>query len=83
VRAALNWAREAVRRSGAECKAAVVEELGGGGTQARRGEEESGDGCSKDRLRASAFYRGRREVEALGTQWPASMTGLEDVGYSE
>jgi hypothetical protein len=44
VRAALNWAREAVRRSGAECKAAVVEELGGGGTQAWRGEEESGAG---------------------------------------
>jgi hypothetical protein len=79
----LNRAREAMRWPGNDGKVAAEEELGGGGTQARRGEEESGDGCSEDRLRASAFYRGRREVEALGTQWPASMTGLEDVGYSE
>jgi hypothetical protein len=40
-----------------------VEELDGGGARAHRGEEESGDGCSKDRARASAFYRGQREVE--------------------
>jgi hypothetical protein len=47
VRTALNRAREAVRRLGADCKAAVVEELGGGGAQAWRGEEESGAGVVK------------------------------------
>jgi hypothetical protein len=50
------------RRSGDDGKAAAVEELDGGGARAHR-REESGDGCSKDRARASAFYRGQREVE--------------------
>jgi hypothetical protein len=81
--AALTRAREAVRWLSDDDKAAVVEELGGGGTRARRAEEENGDGCSERRARASAFYRGQREVEAPMTQWPASMPGLEDAGYSE
>jgi hypothetical protein len=38
--------------------------LVGGGTQAWRREEESGDWCGGARARASAFYRGQREVEA-------------------
>jgi hypothetical protein len=45
--------------------------------------EESEDRSGEGRARASTFYRGRREVEALGTQWSMSMLGLEDVGYSE
>jgi hypothetical protein len=50
----------------------VAEELGGGDAQASRGGEENGDGCGEDRVRASAFYRGRREAEAPGRlQWPA------------
>jgi hypothetical protein len=80
---ALTQAREAVRRPGDDGKAAVAEEIGGGGARAWRGEEESEDGCGKDRARASAFYRGRREAEALGIQWPTSMLSLEDSGYSE
>jgi hypothetical protein len=79
--AALTQAREAVRRPGDGGKAAAVEELDGGGARAQRGEAESGDGCGKDRSRASAFYRGRREAEALGIQWPASMPGLEGADY--
>jgi hypothetical protein len=78
----LTWAREAVRQPGDDSKVKVGEELGSGGDQARRGEEESGDGCYKGRVRASAFYRGQREVEVLGTQWLASMPGFEDDGYS-
>jgi hypothetical protein len=81
--AALTRAREAVRWSGDDGKAVVVEEPGGGGAQARRGEEEGGDRCSEGRARAFSFFRGGREVDAPGTQWLASMPGLEDVGYSE
>jgi hypothetical protein len=77
--AALTWAREAVRWPGDDGKAAAVEQLGGGGTRARRGEEESGDWCGEDPTRASSFYRGQREVEALRTQW----SGLEDASYLE
>jgi hypothetical protein len=40
-------------------------ELGGGGAQAWREEGKSGDWCSGGRARASAFYRGRREVEVV------------------
>jgi hypothetical protein len=69
------------RWPGDDGKVAVVEELGGGGARAQRGEEERGDGCSKDRARVSAFYTGRREAEAPGIQWPTSMPGLEDAGY--
>jgi hypothetical protein len=60
----------------------VVKELSGGGARARRGED-IGDRCGEGRVRASAFFRVWRELEAPGTQWPASMPGLEDVGYSE
>jgi hypothetical protein len=81
--AALTRAREAVRWPGDDGKATVVEELVGGGARARRGEEESRDECGEDRARASTFYRGLREAEAPRTQWPASMPGFEDVGYSE
>jgi hypothetical protein len=81
--AALTQAREAVRQPVDDGKATAVEELSGGGARAWRGEEENGDGCGEDRARASAFYRGRREAEAPGIQWPASMQRLEDVGYSE
>jgi hypothetical protein len=81
--AALTQAHEAVRWPGGDSKAAAVEKLGGGGARAQRGEEESRDGYNEDRVRASAFYRGRREVAALGTQWPASIPVLEDTGYSE
>jgi hypothetical protein len=56
---------------------AVVEAIGGGGARARRGEEESRDGCGEDWVRASASYRGRREAEAPGIQWPASMLVLK------
>jgi hypothetical protein len=80
---ALTWAREAVRRPGNDGKVAVAEEISGGGARARRGEEESRDGCSEDRARASTFYRGWREAEARGIQWVTSMPGLEDAGYSE
>jgi hypothetical protein len=51
---------------GDDGKSAVAEGLGGGDARARRGGEESGDGCGEDRVRASAFYRGRREAEASG-----------------
>jgi hypothetical protein len=61
--AAHTWDREAVRQPGDDGKMAVAEELGGGGAQAQRGEEDSRDGCGKDRVRASASYRGWREVE--------------------
>jgi hypothetical protein len=30
-------------------------------------------------VRGSTIYRGQREAEAPGTQWPASMLGLEDA----
>jgi hypothetical protein len=83
VGAALTRAREAVRRSGDDGKAMAAEELDGGGARARRGEEESGDGCGDGRARALAFYRVRRQVEALGTQWPASISDPKDAGYSE
>jgi hypothetical protein len=66
-----------VRWPGHDGKVVAAEELGGDGARARRGEEE----CGEDQLRASAFYRGRREAEALGTQWPVSMPGLEDTSY--
>jgi hypothetical protein len=72
-----------VRWPGYNGQATVVVELGGGGAQAQRGEEESGDGCGKDRARASTFYRGRREAEAPGIQWLASMQGFEDARYLE
>jgi ribosomal protein L19E len=65
--ATLTRAREAVKQLGDDGKAVAVEELGGGGARARRGEEESGDGCSEGQARAMAFYKGRREVEAPGT----------------
>jgi hypothetical protein len=58
----------------------VVEELGGGEARARRGGEENGDGCGEDRVRASAFYGGRREAEALVA---ASMAGHEGTGYTQ
>jgi hypothetical protein len=58
----------------------VVEELGGGEAQARRGGEENGDGCGEDWMRASAFYRGRREAEAPVA---ASMAGHEGAGYTQ
>jgi hypothetical protein len=78
---ALTWAREAVRWPGDDGKAMVAEELGGGGTRARRGQEDSGDGCGEDRASVSTSYRGWREAEAPGIQWPPSMSGLEDAGY--
>jgi hypothetical protein len=50
----------------------VAEGLRGGDARAQRGGEESGDGCNEGRVRASAFYRGRREAEVPGwLQWPA------------
>jgi hypothetical protein len=50
----------------------AAKEFGGGDARARRGGEENGDGCDEDRARASAFYRGRKEAEALGLlQWLA------------
>jgi hypothetical protein len=79
----LTRAQEAVRWPGDDSKAVAAEELGGGGTRAQRGEEESGDGCREDWARASAFYRGQREAEVSGIQWPTSMPGLEDAGYSD
>jgi hypothetical protein len=42
----------------------AVKGLGGGEARSRRGGEENGDVCGEDRVRASAFYRGRREPEA-------------------
>jgi hypothetical protein len=74
---ALTQAQEAVRQPGDDGNAAVSEEIGGGGARARRGEEESEDGCGKDRARASAFYRGQREAGTLGIQWPASIRVLK------
>jgi hypothetical protein len=62
---------------------AAVEAIGGGGARARRGEEESRDGCGEDWVRASASYRSRREAEAPGIQWLASMQGFEDARYLE
>jgi hypothetical protein len=56
----------------------VVEELGCGEARARTGGEENGDGCGEDRVRASAFYRVRREAEAPVA---ASMVGREGAGY--
>jgi hypothetical protein len=75
--AALTQAREAVRRLGDDGKAAVVKELSGGGARARRGEEDTRDGCGEGWARASAFYRVWRELEAPGTQWPALDKSLE------
>jgi hypothetical protein len=63
----------------------AVERLRGGDARAQRGGEESGDGCSEDRARASAFYRGQREAEAPGwLQWPAMkvrVTRSEEGGF--
>jgi hypothetical protein len=70
--AALTRAREAMRWPGDDGKVAVAEELGGSGARARRGEEESGDGCGEDWVRASAFYRagGRwRRPRKVGRRW--------------
>jgi hypothetical protein len=72
-----------VRRPSDDGKVVEVEELGGGGARAQRGEEENRDGCGEGQVRASAFYRGQRVVETPGTQWSSSMPGLEDAGYSE
>jgi hypothetical protein len=44
-----------MRWLGNDGKVTAAEELGGGGAQDQRGEEESGDGCDEDRARASAF----------------------------
>jgi hypothetical protein len=41
------------------------------------------DGCCEVQVRSSAFYKGWREAEAPGTQWPTSMLGLEDTSYLE
>jgi hypothetical protein len=64
----------------------VAEELGGGDAQAWRGGEENGDGCGEDQARASAFYRGRREAEALWRlQWSAMkapVTHSEEGGFT-
>jgi hypothetical protein len=64
----------------------VVEGLGGGDARTQRGGEESGDGCGEDRARASNFYRGRMEAEALRRlQWPAMkvpVTCSEDGGFT-
>jgi hypothetical protein len=80
--AALTRAQETVRQLGDDGKAAVVKELSGGGARARRGED-IGDRCGEGWVRASAFFRVWRELEAPGPQWSASMPGLEDAGYSE
>jgi hypothetical protein len=37
-----------------------------GGTRAWKGEEDSGNGCGGDWAKDSPFYRGRREVGAIG-----------------
>jgi hypothetical protein len=63
---ALTRAREVVRWPSDDGKAAASEELSGGGARAQRGEEVSGDGCGEGWVRASAFYRGRREAEHRG-----------------
>jgi hypothetical protein len=61
--AALTQAREAARWLGNDGKSVSAEGLGGGAARARRGGEESGDGCGEDRTRASAF------IGAGGRQW--------------
>jgi hypothetical protein len=58
----------------------VVEELGGGEARARTGGEENGDRSGEDRVRASTFYRGRREEEAPVV---ASMAGHEGAGHTQ
>jgi hypothetical protein len=58
----------------------VVEELGGGEARAQRGGEENRDGCGEGRVRASAFYRGRREA---GAPVVASMADHEGAGYTQ
>jgi hypothetical protein len=62
----LTRAPEMVRWPGDDGKAAVAEELDGSGTRARRGDEESWDGCCEGRVRASAFYKGWRQVGRQG-----------------
>jgi hypothetical protein len=57
----------------------VVEELGGGDARPRRGGEENEDGCGEGRVRASAFYRGRREA---GAPMAASIAGHEGADYT-
>jgi hypothetical protein len=73
----LTGARAVSWRPGDDGEETAVEALNGGGAQAQRGEEESGDGCSEDCVRVSAFYRGQREAEAPGIQWLASMPVLK------
>jgi hypothetical protein len=77
--AALTRARYAAWWPGSNGKSAVGEELGGGDVQPRRGVEEKGDQCGESRVRASAFYRGRREAGALA----ASIADNEGVGYPQ
>jgi hypothetical protein len=72
-----HWGASDVVATGQCIEEAAVEAIGGGGARARRGEEESRDGCGEDWVRASASYRGRREAEAPGIQWPASMSVLK------
>jgi hypothetical protein len=62
----LTRARGAARRPSDDDEVAAGMKLGGGGARARRGEEDSGDWCGGGRARASAFYRGRREVDVVG-----------------
>jgi hypothetical protein len=65
---------------GSDGKSAEVEELGGGDVQPWIRGEENGDGCGEGRVRASAFYRGRREA---GAPMAASIAGHEGAGYTQ
>jgi hypothetical protein len=63
---------EEKRRVGMGGKVAAGRKLDGGGARARRGEEESGDGCNGDRARARPFIGaggGRRRPGKAGRWW--------------
>jgi hypothetical protein len=55
----LTGGRVAVRWPDDGCKVVAGRKLFEGGTQAQRGEEESGDGCDGDRVRPRPFIGAR------------------------
>jgi hypothetical protein len=77
----LTRGRAAVRWPDDGGKVAAGRKLGGGGAQARRGEEESGDGCDGDRAGPQPFIGpegggGGRERWGGGGKWHPSLPSL-------
>jgi hypothetical protein len=75
----LTRAQAVVRRLSNDGKAAAVEVALEFGEESRR----AGTGAAKIGRGPQPLIGGRREVEALGIQGPASMPSLKDAGFSE